>query len=364
MAAAALTAGLAASAGAEPLTFVVAGHLRGDGNGALHPLLPALLAEVRELHPDLVFLTGDLVWGDVGSTTPDVDVVRADYEALDRELATLGVPVLRVPGNHDINDPGTRDLWRERYGSLPRSFDRGRSRFLLLDSTWTPEGDGPVPLRRPFMRGKPLDAAQIAFVRRELAREPAPEHVFLFMHQMLWWEPDAPWWTDVHPLLVGRNVRAVFAGDYGPMKFSHLRRDGIDYLQASIEGRPSLDMLRALESARLLTQQFDCFLWVRVDGPDVSVDVRTLGEMALGKYSPDLWHAVHDWKPPRPPRPPLWSRIRDRVGTPRRLLALAGLAVLSFAAGYALARRRTAGTARGVAGERDGSRPDDPARRA
>ena len=52
-------------------------------------------------------------------------------------------------------------------------------------------------------------------------------HVFLLMHHMLWWKEDAPWWAQVHPLLLGTNVRAVFAGDYGPMKFSHLRRDAI-----------------------------------------------------------------------------------------------------------------------------------------
>jgi Calcineurin-like phosphoesterase len=327
-------------AAAAPLRFVVVGHLRGDGNGQPNPRLPMLVDEIHALAPDLVFALGDLVWGDVGQTRPDLDVTRADYDALDRELARIGAPVYRVPGNHDINDAGTRDLWTERYGPFPRAVDAGPVRFLLLRSAWAPEGDAPAPLERPFVRGEPLDVAQIDFVRRELSRAPAPRHVFLCMHHLLWWEPDAPWWTTVHPLLVGSAVRAVFGGDYGPMKFSHLRRDGIDYLQTSIEAGVSVDMLRALVSARLLSQQFDNYLLVTVDGDRVDVDVRTFGELESGVFSPDFWRAVNRWKPPPPPRPPFWTRVRDWLGTPRRALALAALVGLGFAAGFGVARLR------------------------
>ena len=120
------------------------------------------------------------------------------------------------------------------------------------------------------------------------------------MHHILWWHrQQAAWWRDVHPLLVGRNVRAVFGGDFGPMKFSHMQRDGIDYLQCSIEGIPDLKFLRNILYSRLLSQQFDNYLHVTVNGPQVTVAVKTVGEISLGKFTPQQWDAVDDYRPPK-----------------------------------------------------------------
>jgi hypothetical protein len=92
-------------------------------------------------------------------------------------------------------------------------------------------------------------------------------------------------------------VRAVFAGDYGPMKFSHQRRDGIDYVQTSVEGDVPLELLRAREDSRLLSAQLDNFLLVTVAGTEVRTEVRTLGAFSTGKFSPDHWRAVQRGTP-------------------------------------------------------------------
>ncbi|MFQ5691404.1 MAG: metallophosphoesterase family protein, partial [Gemmatimonadota bacterium] len=123
-------------------SFVVLGHLRGLRDGSLAYNLAELLDEVRELKPDFAVLTGDLIWGDTQTNPADSLRVVSEWNALDSALATLHTPIYRVPGNHDINDLVTRDIFFDRYGSIPRAVDVHGSRLILLGSGWIPaDGD-------------------------------------------------------------------------------------------------------------------------------------------------------------------------------------------------------------------------------
>ena len=209
----------AQSAGEAPeVRFAVLGHIRGDADGELNPRLVELWDRVRRLHPDFVVLTGDIIWGDFGSPIADPAVVERQWAEVDAALATLGVPVYRVPGNHDISDVGSRDVWVRRYGALPRAVTVGGVRLLLLSSAWIPaDGD---PRHHLYTRGVDLDPTQVRWLGAQLA-EPWAGPTFAFMHHLLWWEEDdGRWWTEVHPLLALGGVQALFSGDYGPLKFS------------------------------------------------------------------------------------------------------------------------------------------------
>ena len=281
----------------DTLSFVVLGHVRGDDSFRLHYLLDELLAEVQSLDADFVVLTGDMIWGDVhADSVPDLQTVVAEWDRLDGALSALGVPVFRVPGNHDISDALTRDLFFERYGPIPRSVDIGRVRLLLLSSTWIPKtGD---PRRNQSIRGVPIDSVQLRFLRDALADRTAYDHAFVFMAQLLWWGPDdSRWWREVHPLLVERNVRAVFTGEYGPLKFSHLRRDGIDYYQSGVAPTPPIEILHHGESHRILAQQFDNFLRVTVRRDSTDIEVHTVGEVSSGHFTPQRYRAIYDERP-------------------------------------------------------------------
>jgi hypothetical protein len=321
-------------------SFVVIGHIRGDANGKVNSLLDELLRKVRKRAPNMIFLTGDMIWGDYNVGVPDADGVKRDWDRLDAALGQLGVPVYRVPGNHDINDPITRDIYFARYGELPRAFTYRGSRLVLLNSSWVPEGSQAPTVPRPYIRGKQLGPQQVEFIRNELSDSHRYDHVFFFMHHLLWWHrEEATWWREVHPLLIGKNVRAVFGGDYGPMKFSHMRRDGIDYVQSSIEGDISVNMLRGLISSRLLAQQFDNYLYVNVDGAVVTIDVETVGEISSGKFTPERWRAVNAFEPPKKS---LEERLWDVLGNPgsprRQLVVFASVIVICFLGGVMVAR--------------------------
>jgi len=320
----------------KPFRFVVLGHIRGDGHGLNHKLAE-VLAEVRRVKPEAVFLTGDIIWGDYNNRRTDSSAVEAEWRGIDSALATLGAPVYRVPGNHDINDAVTRDIWVRRYGALPQAVTLRGNRFLLLASGWVPQlGDTGKAL---YIRGRDLDQGQIAFLTRELATPTGTGRTFVVIHHLLWWEPDtAAWWRTVHPALVAGRVAMVFSGDYGPMKFSALERDGVRYLQSSIEDSVPVVMQRNRIPSRLLSSQFDNFLLVTVEGGEVSVEVRTVAAVSSGQFSPERWREINEIPPGGPTRS-VWRRLWDLVGSPKRLTALGVAVGLIFGAGMLWGRR-------------------------
>jgi hypothetical protein len=116
------------------------------------------------------------------------------------------------------------------------------------------------------------------------------------------------------------------------MKFSHVRRDGIDYVQTSIEGDVSVEMLRAFESSRLLSRQFDNYVVGTIDGGRVSLDVQTVGALATERFTPERWRAVHRYPDSRSLPEKAWALI----GTPKRLAAVAVLLGGALGAGFLL----------------------------
>ena len=322
---------LAAQQGSAGSTysFVVLGHLRGGKDGP-NPKLPEVLDKVRALKPSFVVLTGDAINGDAEHNPSVPATVVREWTHLDSALATLGVPVHRVPGNHEIQDIPTRDIYWQRYGKLPQAKTFGTTRLLLLSAVYTP-ADGDTSKMRE-LRGVDFDSTQVQWLRAELAK-PGYEHTFAFMHHLLWWEPDTgAFWRDVHPLLAKAKVQALFSGDYGPMKFSTMTKDSVRYFQTSIEGSPSLSMLQHRLKSRLLSSQFDNFLEVKVAGPSVDVLVHTVAEVSSGFFTPQHYTAVDVAVQPKEPtqREKIWAVI----GSPKRLVALAAALLLLLGAGW------------------------------
>jgi hypothetical protein len=298
----------AAQAGSEPpvgerYAFVVVGHTRGGPENGIIPRdrLEELAREIRELEPDFVVLTGDLVYGDINRQTEPPGVVlddaaiRADWDAVDAVFAAIGVPIHRAPGNHDVWNHSTLAIWQERYGAPYQSFRHGNGLFLLLNSCWLPAPGDPRHLPPRYIRGQQLPEDQVAWIRSELDGS-AAEHVFAFMGHVLWWEPEASWWRDVHPLLAAAPTRAVFAGDLGPWKWSHLERDGIHYVQSSVEFTvPPIQMLRNREGSRAISAQLDNYVLVTVDGARVDYQVHTLGALTTGRFTPELYREINEY---------------------------------------------------------------------
>ncbi len=333
---------VAPSSARRPFSFVVLGHVRGEENDSLNPKLGELLDRVRALKPDFAVLTGDMIWGDVHTNPVDSARVEREWNALDSALATLRMPVYRVPGNHDISDLRSRDVYIRRYGRLPQVLTLYGTRLILLSSAWIP-ADGDTR-HNPYVRPRALDSTQVRFLQEEMARPGTWDQTFVFMHHLLWWYPDAPWWRDVHPWLARAKVRAVFGGDYGPMKFSAMSRDGVDYIQCSMETPVPLVMLKNSEKSLLLSSQFDNFLYVTVNGPQASIQVKTLGEYSSGMFTPQMYEAIHA---PRPEDQTLRARLGKLIAGRWGLVGIALAGAAAFLAGAVAAVFWTSRRARG-----------------
>ncbi len=328
---------VAQGAVAERLRLAVLGHLRGNADGEQNPWLAEIVEQVGRDDPDVVVLTGDQVWGDYHAERVDGEAVEADWQALEQALAPLSARLLFVAGNHDINDPTTRDIFVRRYGARPSAERIGNVLLLLLDSTRIDDRI-PTPSPRAHVRPPELDPEQVRWIESTLAAHADAEHVFVFLHHVLWWENDAAWWSTVHPILARHPTRAVFAGDFGPLKFSHVERDGIDYVQSAVEGSSHVQTARTFESARVMNYQFENFVLVETDGPRFELTVRALAALETGKMTPERHHRIFS------DEKSLRERFDEALGGPLRRSLLALLVLLGVGAGallgYGLGRRR------------------------
>ena len=339
----------------DRFSFVVVGHLRGRNDEEVHPRLDEFLAKVRALRPDAIFLTGDLIWGSVARPMTDRKVIEAQWRRFDERLAVLGIPVYRVPGNHDIHDPVSRDVFFERYGQFPRTVVLKGVRFLLLNTTFTPIGSDSIPAWMKPTKTRRLDTAQVRFLRDGLAASPSFP-AFVMMHHVLWFGDDDPWWSEVHPLLAKTGVRAVFSGDLGPSMYTHMTRDTVEYFRSILNAAVDNPLEDKGPSGLIRTVQFENFLFVQVDGSQVSYSLETVGGISSGAFAPARWREAFGPEPdpgryydpltyrprPRPsPSPPsLMSRVRRLAGSPGRMAAVVGLGGLVFLAGVGVGARR------------------------
>jgi len=166
----------------DTYAFFVAGHTYGNTsnkNPGLHPPFKKEFDSIRA-YPHMAFgvLVGDIVLrGD-----------KESWDAVDREIAELGIPLYLVPGNHDVYDD--YELFKHRYGDREheyasyRSIRNNEDLMILLDGNlddWNITGD------------------QLAFLEEALTvnREQV-NHVFIFVHQLIWWDEHTVFKNIVH----------------------------------------------------------------------------------------------------------------------------------------------------------------------
>ena len=143
-------------------------HLLADPAGSIRgarplPRLQACIAHAqRHFFPvDAVALTGDIVHDQ-----------PAAYGAIDLLFADLDVPVLLIPGNHDLPDEMRRQLGHAPFQVGGEWLAPGGWQVLLLESWFAESADG---------EGQ-LGAAQLQALERALAAATAPHALVLLHH--------------------------------------------------------------------------------------------------------------------------------------------------------------------------------------
>ncbi len=183
----------------DSFTFATLGD-SGKQNG----IFEKVLKEAATKHPDFIMITGDAVRsGTVGNYRRLIDTIKE-----------IDIPLLLVPGNHDLKGDGYT-LFSYLFGSTNFFFDIGINRFIVLNSNEQVN----FKARNPFVHLPSNNGSHI--VQKGLAAEqiehlaallvPQKRH-FLFLHV----PPKGPWNHHCFKLnaeeftgLVSRNARLI-----------------------------------------------------------------------------------------------------------------------------------------------------------
>ncbi|MBK22047.1 MAG: hypothetical protein CMP63_07040 [Flavobacteriales bacterium] len=205
-------------------SFFVAGHTYGKpgvNNPGFHPPFKDKFNYIQS-RTEIKFgvLTGDIV-----SPFP----VAQDWDEIDADIDTLGLPVYFAVGNHDMEN---RPLFESRYDSTYYHFVYENDLFIVLD---------------PNIDGWNISGNQLSFLKQTLASNSENvSSIFIFFHQILWKEVDNEFnyirwnssagrhesinfWSEVEPLFSDLDNQVImFAGDLGASWSSDVSYDKYD----------------------------------------------------------------------------------------------------------------------------------------
>jgi len=177
----------------------------------LHPPFQDKFDLINERKAEMGFLTGDIV----------IQGSEKNWDEVDSVLNFLDDTTYFAAGNHDLTD---RNLFESRYGNTYFDFTYKEDLFIILDPNidqWNISGD------------------QLIFLKDVINSKAAvSENIFVFFHQLLWWDKNniyqniklnskegradsINFWTEVEPMFNGlSNQVYMFAGDVGAGNWS------------------------------------------------------------------------------------------------------------------------------------------------
>jgi hypothetical protein len=213
-------------------SFAVIGDRTGTGPEGW-PIFDGAVSDLNQLRPDFCVMIGDII-----ESAPDRAGLLRQWDEAERHLNSLRLPLLSIPGNHDIPGPQAYSLWKERMGETYRSFDYRGCHFLLLD---TEESQG---------TGEPgFGSRQLDFAERDILGTRDAAHFFVFMHRPVWIENGAlkSQWAKLESLLP-KTGTTIFAGHVHALAMKRL--EGRSYVilgptggRLRLERNPALGML-------------------------------------------------------------------------------------------------------------------------
>lgn len=288
-----------------------------DNSGSGRPgVLAAGLRLVNLLQPEFVVGLGDLI---EGYMTPDgrtatEDTYRQWWYEVDEELGSLEMPFFFLPGNHDINNPPSVKVWRERLGGTRDFYHfRYKDALFLMVSTEDPPKDTDALRENDPARAAALDTAhqavkeaiaegagaekvlelihpveeyvgtinisdeQVGYFRQVLEDNADVRWTFVMMHSPAWrtgsgFPQDPRNFAQIEELLADRDYTVFAAHTH---MYNYTERNGRDYITTAMTGAMNVPRLGAI----------DHVVWVTVTdhGPKIA---NLLLNGVIDKYGP------------------------------------------------------------------------------
>jgi hypothetical protein len=157
--------------GAEDFNFMVFGDSRiSFPSSPIPPAYKQILKETNLINPDLVFHTGDLVFG-YGDSAQEL---KDEYASISNLMSTVIPKIYYVPGNHDYQNQYTTALFVKLTGQKEGYFSvkhKGAT-FIVLNTD--------IPGQVGDVAGE-----QRLWLEKELEKNKYSSTIFIFMHRPL-----------------------------------------------------------------------------------------------------------------------------------------------------------------------------------
>ncbi len=266
----------------ENFQFVIVG----DRTGGHRPgVFGRAIERINQLQPEFVVGVGDLIEG----YRDDVESLTAQWDEFDGIVRRLDMPFYYTVGNHDIGNPLSYRLWRERLGRDYYHFVYQDVLFLSLNTEDPPVALSPETLARQaqleqMMRDDPasvrnmlkahaakggsappklpgsvsISDEQVRWAGKVLTEHPAVRWTIVLMHKPAWLY-DSPAFQTIESLLSGRQYTVIAGHEH---YYSYTQRQGADYMVMATTGGIQL---------RLDGTAFDHIAWVTMTdkGPSI-----------------------------------------------------------------------------------------------
>ncbi len=198
-------------ADSQKFTFAIVGDRYG-GEEAEWPVFDRAIDEINQLRPDFAIMVGDMIPG----YTPDEADADKEWAASKQHYERIQVPLVMIPGNHDISVEKSVGWWKRNIGKSYASFDYKGCHFVLLNAQDAWEKSGPR-----------MGKEQLDWLEDDLKKSSGARHTFVFVHIPFWSDPTNTEWPLVEKAL-GDRPRTIVAGHWHRLVYQQI--NGADHI--------------------------------------------------------------------------------------------------------------------------------------
>ncbi|MEO0262870.1 MAG: metallophosphoesterase [candidate division WOR-3 bacterium] len=199
----------------QKFQFAILGDRTG---GADQKVFEKIIEEISKNNLDFVINVGDLIEGYIG----DENLINARWDTILNTIKKLPCPFYFVPGNNDIWNEKSREIYIKRTNSKTYySFDYGNVHFIIIDNS--------------IINGwEEIDTLQLNWIKKDLSNT-EKEIIFCFFHKPFWINAVREKKTDIiHEILKTKKKVYVISGHLHV--FTKTSIDNIKYLVAGSSG--------------------------------------------------------------------------------------------------------------------------------
>jgi len=248
----------------DKFTFAIIGDKTGGGEQNW-PIFDRAVEEINLLDPDFAMTIGDHIQG----YTEDVNVVEKMWKEYMDHLSVLKIPVIFIPGNHDISNTIMFKFWQEKLGKTHFSFDYKGCHFVGIDTEEYRAPESATAIK-----------SLSDFLINDINKNKSAKHIFVFMHRPLWIE-DKDMWKNIESALDGSNY-TVFAGHYHNLSSDTINNHKYIVLSATGAGMS--------EFSELELGMLHHYTVVTVDGENASIAIIRPGNIIPDTISNAEFH--------------------------------------------------------------------------